>query len=382
VDVFRHTQGLERTRLLRGGAPVQELLPLVGRFLGPERAREAFAAYARRRGVAAPEALPADAGVVHFAETQLAGAIGSASARVVVASVVQEEPPGLEEVMDILDEASQVRAYSRELEQKSRELEAATSELRQANTRLQELDRMKDDFMSTVTHELRTPLTSIRAFSEILLDDPRMQVSERQRFLGIVAKETQRLGRLINQMLDMAKIESGNAEWRTALLDLDEVVADAAEATGQLFRDAEVTLTLHRGEARPLVLADRDRLIQVLINLLSNAVKFCAPGAGRVEVRPSVRDGQVRVDVSDNGPGIPAADHDTIFEKFRQGGGDTLTAKPRGTGLGLPISRRIVEHFGGKLWVESRLGQGATFSFVIPVEPVGARLDGQATSAT
>jgi Na+/proline symporter/nitrogen-specific signal transduction histidine kinase len=371
VDVFRHTQGLERARLLRSGAPVGELLPLVGRFLGPERAREAFAAYARRRGLASPEALPADADVVHFAETQLAGAIGSASARVVVASVVQEEPPGLDEVMDILDEASQVRAYSHELEQKSLELEAATAELRGANARLQELDRMKDDFMSTVTHELRTPLTSIRAFSEILLDDPRIQLSERKRFLSIIVKETERLTRLINQMLDMAKIESGNAEWRSTRLDLNEVIAEAAESTGQLFREREVALTILPCTPPPLVMADRDRLIQVLINLLSNAVKFCAPRAGRVEVRPAALDGQVRVDVSDNGPGIPAGDLETIFEKFRQGG-DTLTAKPRGTGLGLPISRRIVEHFGGRLWVESRPGQGATFSFVLPLEAPAA----------
>lgn len=370
VDVFRHTEGLERARQLRSGAPVAELLPLVGRFLGPERARDAFAAYARRRGLASPEALPPDADVVHFAEGQLAGAIGSASARVVVASVVQEAPPGLDEVMDILDEASQVRAYSRELEEKSRELEAASAELRRANARLQELDRLKDDFMSTVTHELRTPLTSIRAFSEILLDDPRIQLSERKRFLSIVVKETGRLTRLINQMLDLAKIESGHAEWRTAVLDLDEVVAEAAEATGQLFREAGVELALPRAPPSPRVRADRDRLIQVLINLLSNAVKFTPPGAGRVEVLRSIQDGQVRVDVRDNGPGIPAADHETIFEKFRQGG-DTLTAKPRGTGLGLPISRRIVEHCGGRLWVESEPGRGATFSFVLPAEPPG-----------
>jgi signal transduction histidine kinase len=371
VDVFRHTQGLERARLLRSGAPVDQLLPLVGRFLGPERAHEAFAAYARRRGLPSPEALPADADVVHFAEIQLAGAIGSASARVVVASVVQAEPPGLEEVMDILDEASQVRAYSREVEQKSRELEAATAELRQANARLQELDRMKDDFMSTVTHELRTPLTSIRAFSEILLDDPRIQLSERKRFLSIVVKETARLTRLINQMLDMAKIESGHAEWRTTLLDLNEVIAEAGEATSQLFSEGQVALTIHRASPPPVVLADRDRLIQVLINLLSNAVKFCPAGSGRVEVQPVAASGQVRVDVRDNGPGIAQADLETIFEKFRQGG-DTLTAKPRGTGLGLPISRRIVEHFGGRLWVESQPGQGATFSFVLPLEAPAA----------
>jgi Na+/proline symporter/signal transduction histidine kinase len=371
VDVFRHTVGTERTRLLRGSAPVHELLPLVGRFLGPVRAREAFAAYARRRGVASPEALPADAGLVHFAETQLAGAIGGASARVVVASVVQEEPPGLDEVMDILDEASQARAYSRDLEQKSRELEAATAGLRAANERLQELDRMKDDFMSTVTHELRTPLTSIRSFSEILLEDPHIELAQRTLFLSIIVKETERLTRLINQMLDMAKIESGNAEWRAAELDLREVIGEAAEATGQLFSEARVGISHALGEAAPRVMADRDRLMQVLINLLSNAVKFCEPGRGQVEVRLTTAGGQARVDVVDNGPGIPRDQQESIFEKFRQGG-DRSTGKPGGTGLGLPISRRIVEHFGGRLWVESEPGHGATFSFVLPVEPVSA----------
>ena len=150
MDVFQpHARRSSGSRLWRGSASVEDLLPLIGRFLGPERAREAFLAYARRRGVASLDDLRADADLVHFAETQLAGAIGGASARVIVASVVQEEPPGLDEVMDILDEASQVRAYSRELEQKSRALEAATGELRAANAQLQELDRMKDDFMST-----------------------------------------------------------------------------------------------------------------------------------------------------------------------------------------------------------------------------------------
>jgi len=284
-----------------------------------------------------------------------------------VASVVQEEPPGLDEVMDILDEASQVRAYSRELEQKSRELEAATAELRAANAQLQELDRMKDDFVSTVTHELRTPLTSIRAFSEILRDDPETPLPERKRFLAIIVKETERLTRLINQMLEMAKIESGNAEWRTSALDMHEVIQEAVDATSQLFREKGVTLSLSLGETVPRLLADRDRLMQVLINLLSNAVKFCPREEGRVEVRLTSTRGSLRVDVRDNGPGIARAHHEEIFEKFRQAG-DASTGKPAGTGLGLPISRRIVEHFGGRLWVESELGKGATFSFVLPLE--------------
>ena len=365
VDVFRHTQGLERSPVWRRSASVQVLLPLIGRFLGPVKAREAFIAQARKRGLRSLEDLPGDAELVHFAETLLAGTIGSASARVMVASVVQEEPPGLDEVMDILDEASQVRAYSRQLEVKSRELETATAELRAANEQLQELDRVKDDFMSTVTHELRTPLTSIRSFSEILLDDPEIPVAERTRFLAIVVKETVRLTRLINQMLDMAKIESGNAEWCASELDMHEVIRESVEATSQLFLDRGVDLSVVLCEPAPRIMADRDRMMQVVINLLSNAVKFSPPKQGRVEIRLDAREGFLQVDVKDNGPGISPGDHQAIFEKFRQGS-SAVTGRPGGTGLGLSISRRIIEHFGGRLWVESELDQGSTFSFVLP----------------
>jgi Na+/proline symporter/signal transduction histidine kinase len=373
VDVFRHTQGPHPSRIWRGSASVDELLPLIGRFLGPERAREAFLAYAGRRGVGSIEALRADADLVHFAETQLAGAIGAASAQVMVASVVQEEPPGLDEVLDILDEASQTRAYSRRLEEKSRELETATAELRAANAKLQELDRMKDDFMATVTHELRTPLTSIRAFSEILLDDPGVEPAERERFLGIIAKEAERLTRLINQTLEMAKIESGNAEWHASELELEDVVQECVDATSQLFRERRVALSVAVTRPLPRVMGDRDRLVQVLINLLSNAVSFCPPAEGRVSIRVAAAAGALRVDVQDNGPGIDRADHEKIFDRFRQA--RPPGSRPGGTGLGLAISRRIIEHFGGRLWVESALGTGATFSFTVPLEaaPAGAR---------
>lgn len=350
----------------RGGARVAELLPLAGRFLGPDRARDAFQRHARNRGLARIEDLPADARLVQFAESLLAGAIGSASARVMVASVVQEEPLGLDEVMNILDEASQVRAYSHELEQKSRELEQATAELREANDRLRELDRMKDDFMSAVSHELRTPLTSIRAFSEMLFEDPDIEIEERKRFLGIIVSEVGRLSRLINQILDLAKLESGRAEWTTEAVDLGEVVRESAESLGQMFRDKGVTLTLEDHGHGAVVLADRDRLTQVMINLLSNAQKFVAADSGRVKVSVGRKDGQARVAVRDNGPGIPPEDHAMIFEKFRQGG-SVLTDKPQGTGLGLPISRQIIEYFGGKLWVESAAGDGAEFIFVLPI---------------
>ena len=370
VDVFKVTS--QDTPLWRGRASVEGIVTLVGRFIGPERAQAEFAALAARRGSASVGQLEPDAALVHFAQNLLAGAIGTASARLVLGSVVQEEPLSMTEVLHILDEASQVMAYSRELEEKSRQLQAATAELRAANERLRELDRLKDDFISTVTHELRTPLTSIRALSEILHQDPRIRLDKRREFLGIIVKESERLTRLINQVLDLAKLESGRAEWASTEVDLRGVIDDAAATTRQLMQDRGVTFASAIPEAVPLILADRDRLLQVMLNLLSNAVKFCEPSQGRIDVRLTVGEAQLQVDVQDNGPGIALADQDTIFEKFRQGSADTLTAKPAGTGLGLPISRQIVEHFGGRLWVTSTPGQGATFSFTLPRGPGSA----------
>jgi Na+/proline symporter/signal transduction histidine kinase len=365
VDALRQSGATAGPRLWRGSASVDDLLALLGRFLGPERAREAFESYARNRGVRSIESLAADASLVHHAESLLAGAIGSASARVMVASVVAEEPLGLDEVMNIIDEASQVLAYSRQLEQKSRELEAASEELRRANQRLQELDRLKDDFISTVTHELRTPLTSIRAFSEILKDHPQLDADQRAKYLGIVIKESERLTRLINQVLDLSKIESGNAEWHSSQIDMREVIDDAASAVSQMFKENGIRLDIDLPEELPTVLADRDRLMQVMLNLLSNAAKFCRRPDGRVGITLARQDSSLRVDVTDNGIGISESDKEVIFEKFRQVG-DALTDRPQGTGLGLPICRQIISHFGGRLWVQSRPGEGATFSFTLP----------------
>ncbi|AFL74061.1 sensor histidine kinase [Thiocystis violascens] len=362
--------------LWRGRAEIAELMALTERFLGVARTRDAFARHARARGIADPARLPADAETVAFAETLLSGAIGGASARVMVASVTEEEALGLDEVLDILDEASQIRAYSHELEQKSQALEAATADLRAANLSLTELDRMKDDFISSVTHELRTPLASIRAFSEILFDDPRLDLAQRKRFLGILVSETERLSRLVNQVLDLAKIESGHADWRTEAVTLQEVIEQAVTATGQLVEDRGIQVRLDLPAQPALVWGDRDRLIQVLVNLLSNAAKFAPAGSGRLEVRLSQSTGRGtdpgdptwRVCVSDNGPGIPPDELELVFEKFRQATIDG--AKPLGTGLGLPISRQIVENLGGHIWAENAPQKGANLCFELPAHPV------------
>jgi len=362
VDVFNRTA---RPVFWQGRAQVSALVPLLGRFLGHERARALFEAHARERGVASVEALVADARLVQFVETHLAGAIGSATARVMVASVVEEETLSLDDVMRLVDEASQLRAYSHALEDKSRSLEAATRELRSANEKLQSLDRMKDDFMSSVTHELRTPLTSIRALSELMRDDPDMPVEQRQAFFDIIVAEAERLSRLVNQVLDMAKIEAGAAEWHTTEVDLRALLEQAVGSMAETCRERRVALHLDAPNEAVQVLADADRLMQVVLNLLSNAAKYAPADVGRIEVRlrPSVQGPQVEVE--DNGPGLTPEQQEVAFEKFRQVAGDAHY-RPGGTGLGLPISRQIVEHLGGRLWVRSVPGQGACFGFSLP----------------
>jgi signal transduction histidine kinase len=268
--------------------------------------------------------------------------------------------------MEILDETTQVMEYSRRLEQKSRELEAATAELRAANEGLRELDRLKDEFVSTVSHELRTPLTSLRAFSEILRDNPEMGTEQRQGFLDIVVRETERLSRLINDVLDLAKIESGRMDWNIERLDLRDLMKDSVTAVSQLFNERQVDIEHQLPPEPAMANVDRDRIIQVIINLLSNAGKFCESGRGRALIHLYKDDQSYKIEVQDNGPGIPPDQIEHIFEKFHQVS-DDQKGKPKGTGLGLSISQKIVEYHGGRIWVESHLGHGTTFAFSIPM---------------
>ncbi len=364
VDVFERIS-TSRPVFWRGQASVSELFSLVVRFLGFSRAEQLFERYAQQLGLPGRHHLQADPRFVQYVETQLAGAIGSASARVMVASVVKEDSLDLDDVMRILDEATQLRIHSRELEQKSRSLELATQELRAANEQLKSLDRLKDDFMSSVTHELRTPLTSIRALSELMRDDPEMEGAQRQQFLTLIVSEVERLSRLVNQVLDMAKIEAGHADWQPADVDLAALMRTAVQTTTELFRERAARVDL-RVAAEPVwVRADADRLTQVMLNLLSNAAKFVPQGRGVVQVRLSRTGDRAVVRVRDNGPGVALEQHALVFEKFRQGG-DSLN-RPQGTGLGLPISRQIVEHFGGHMWLEDVDGPGACFVFDLPL---------------
>lgn len=361
VDVFQRPDAPGDSTIWRGTASLPDLRSMLQRFLGQERADRALAMYSSQYQSDWESAPTAEPALVSYAEKLLAGAIGSASARVMVASIEKEEPLGIDEVMEILDEARQVIAYSRKLEN-------ITSELKAANERLQELDRLKDEFISTVTHELRTPLTSIRSIAEILHDTPELSSERHSEFTGIVIKESERLTRLIGQVLDFQKIESGRMEWQMSPTDLREVIGDAVDATGQLVEEREIALNVLLPDQVALIRGDRDRLVQVIVNLISNAVKFSRIDEGRIDIGLKEIEEHLQVDVSDNGIGIRDEDQKMIFEEFRQLKTDA-GGRPRGTGLGLPITKRIIEFHGGRIWVNSSRGEGSTFSFILPKNP-------------
>jgi signal transduction histidine kinase/DNA-binding response OmpR family regulator len=259
-----------------------------------------------------------------------------------------------------------------ERKQAEEELKQKMEELQVAYQKLQELDQMKDSFLSTVSHELRTPLTSIKSFSEILLNYDEDRETQKE-FLNIIKEESDRLTRLINNFLDLSKIEAGRMQWETVELSLAEVIKTAINATQALAAKTNLRVEANVSPDLPTIMGDKDRLVQVVTNLLSNAIKFTSEG-GMIQLKAQIlnksktkRDsGMVMVSVSDSGIGIAAEDYKSIFEKFKQVG-DTLTDKPQGTGLGLPICKEIIEHYGGNIWVESELGKGSTFFFTLPV---------------
>lgn len=242
-----------------------------------------------------------------------------------------------------------------------------------------EASEAKSTFLSTVSHELRTPLTSVIGFTKIIKKRliqrilPFVQTEEKKTHraikqvnqnLDVVISEGERLTTLINTVLDLAKIEAGRLDWNMEFIQIQNVIQQAVAATSSLFEQKSLPLKTNIQENLPLLHADKDRLVQVLINLISNAVKFT--DEGEVKITAYQQDGSIVVEVKDLGIGISKEDLPKVFEKFKQVG-DTLTDKPKGTGLGLPICREIIEHHEGEIWVESELGYGSTFMFRIPL---------------
>ena len=376
---------LLQTSLWHGQTTRGELRALLDRYLGTGATARVFADATSREEEDA--AAPASPNQIARAEQALSGALGNASARVLINSVVRGEALDLESILSILDTTSETLEINRRLEQKSSELAQASEELRAANERLRELDRLKDEFVAMVSHELRTPLTSIRAFAEILRDSGELPEEKRLHFLDVVVKESQRLSRLIEEILDLARLESGRLTLNPQRLDLVALARHSVDAVHHMQEDRGVALEVAIELEEAPVIGDPDRLEQVIINLLDNAGKFADEARPRVRLSLVRHKTHYRLAVEDNGPGIDEQERERVFEKFHQiqrpeEAPDKRRGRPRGSGLGLPISRGIVAHLGGRLWVEEapHLG-GACLVMELPEAPP-ATCDEPASAAT
>ncbi|WP_316896412.1 PAS domain-containing sensor histidine kinase [Pseudodesulfovibrio indicus] len=265
--------------------------------------------------------------------------------------------------------------------------------VRERTKELDRANRAKSEFLSIVSHELRTPLTAVLGFAKIIRKKltetvfPALQGNEDEKLgremevigknLEIIASEGHRLTTLINDVLDLAKMEANKIEYAKVEVRPEEFITKSVDATSSLFEDARLVLLLDVEPDLPLVLADLDRLIQVMVNLFSNAVKFTNKGMITCSAR---RVGNsVRVSVADTGVGIPKEMLESVFEEFTQVS-DGLSDRPRGTGLGLPICKHIIEGHGGHIWAERRVDRGSKFVFTLPALGAVQRAQGPKSS--
>jgi PAS domain S-box-containing protein len=299
------------------------------------------------------------------------------------ASLAQEgQSPGVVAMVEDVTDLHRARLVLQQSKEELKVLvERRTRELTEANRRLMELDGLKNNFLNTVSHDLRTPLTSVLGFAKLIQrefakrftrvaeSDPSLRKGAKtiRANLAIIVSEGERLTRLINDLLDLSRIESGRYQWREVSMDLAALIREAALAMSAAF-DEKPQVSLHLDippKDFPLRL-DPDRIMQVLTNLLSNALKFTDRG----EIRLSLQEqgSMARVTLADTGVGMPAEELPHIFNRFYQVGGQLLEGKPLGSGLGLAICKQIVEHYGGTIWAESNPNVGSTFCLELPMD--------------
>jgi signal transduction histidine kinase len=245
------------------------------------------------------------------------------------------------------------------------EVNRTNDELGRLYRELETASRHKSDFLATMSHELRTPLNAIIGFSEVLQEQMFGELNERQAaYVRDVLEAGRHLLSLINDVLDLAKIEAGRLELDLSEVAVPDVLRSAVSMHSERASRNGIALALTTEPSEIEITADERRLRQIVFNLLSNAVKF-TPAEGRIDISARLDDGQVEIAVADTGPGIRAEDRETIFQEFEQASDGK---QEEGTGLGLPLSRKLVELHGGRLWVESEVGHGSTFRFTLPVE--------------
>ncbi|MCU0447788.1 MAG: ATP-binding protein [Microscillaceae bacterium] len=366
VDIFDYDKSYESAVVWKGKAPMSDLIELLGDFLGEERTLKLLDEYTDKfkedwRGMTR-----ANANLINYAEKNLAGVIGTVSARKMIASSFEEDAITRRDVYEIFRESQELMTLNKLLNKQTQELEIISEELKSTNRQLKRADELKNEFISTVTHEMRTPITSIRAFSEILFDNPDLSNAEKQEFLNTIIKETNRMERLINQVLELEKFESGKQKMNFNLLSINEIASESVQAMRQMLQDRNIELIRQFAPNLPEIKGDKDRLMQVMINLLSNAIKFCPPEGGKIVINIQVIAQSLRVSVEDNGRGIKKELFDLIFEKFYQAENQNIR-KPKGSGLGLAICKKIIQSHKGKIWVESEENQFTRFTFALPL---------------
>ena len=347
VNVYR-TVGGEPSAQATYTVETEDLYVLAQQILGRDHAARLFEEMAAAQNATHGMPRVTDT-VIARLERELAGSIGAASAHAVVTRITGSQAVGMTELIDIASETQQLIETSRQLTEKSAELERTAQQLREVNERLRTLDAQKDDFLSQVSHELRTPMTSIRSFSEILIDDASLTPNERVQFVTIINEESRRLTRLLDEILNLSRLESGVIDIPLAPVSLNAAIEGAMDSVTGIARAGNVAVNVSPAPDGVQVHANDDRLRQALINLLANAVKHNSAPAPEIELRTGLADDRAWIDVIDNGGGISREEANTIFDKFARGARATAD---QGAGLGLTISRAIMHAMNGDLTVE------------------------------
>jgi len=364
VDSNSYNELQDGAFVWKGEAYVKDIKAVLMRFIGNERATRALNIFFSKYNLPRNTQF-ADAKLIHFSEQLLTGSIGSASAKILIQSVVKEEEISLVEVLNILEESKEAIAKSKALKEKSQELLNLATQLKVANLELLEKDKQKDEFLDTVAHELKTPLTGIRASTELLLDDLEMPNLMKEQFLKNMLQDSERLSRLINNILDFEKLATEKNELSIELNDISKTISKTIKSLKSSFNKKNIKVIQNSIETVEIQY-DEDRMIQVFTNLISNAIKFCEPNIGVIELDYFVKDNFLQISIADNGKGVSQEDQDFIFEKFYQSKNQN-TIKPIGTGLGLAITKQIIEKHQGKIWLDTDYKNGAKFHVKIPL---------------
>ena len=361
VDAFRNLPGAE-SRVLQRKTTTRELYWLTQRILGADQTRALFNQMSKNSMDHHSRDIP-DPHFVANIERHLAGNIGASAARTLVSQIATGETISLEEIINLVDETQQVVEYSRRLEHQSEELRSTAEQLRDANRTLQELDVHKDEFLSQVSHELRTPMTSIRSMSEILLENQSLEPQQRARFNRIIHEESLRLTRLLDEILEVSRFEHGEMEIHCVEMNPRLVIDRAIDTCRGIASRNGVELNLEQTGEQVMILGDTDRFHQVMINLVTNALQYNTNPKPRVGISTLCTDRFYEVYVRDNGQGV--TDKATVFTKFSRGVEHISTSS--GAGLGLSISRQLIEKMNGSLDLIDEAAVGACFRIRLPL---------------